>query len=436
MKKLIIIANLLVIVTASFAQPAMHLYHMKNRTVFGQELNPTFFPKAKAYVSLPGISNINFAFSSPLSASDVFTKTGDSTRVNVDLVLENSRENHFIEFSNAVPVLGFGFRLNKVSTFSFFTNVKTAFSIGVPYDAARLAWQGNGGFVGQKYEIDDLRLNTLSYGEVGFGYSRELKVVGRPAIIGVRVKYLVGIGSANIDNESTVGLTVEEQTYKNTLTFEDAAFRIAGTDITNDDAGGEFVSGNSGFGLDLGAEYTFNDDWKFNFSLIDIGGISWKNEAYEVRLKNASIELEGVDLANIDDFGDAFGDNLDSLFKADTTATQFSTPLKTTMFLGAEYKVGKHGTAFATYANYFAVGKLRTALGVGYMQEVGRILAVSGSVMKIPLQGINLGAGMTVRTGFFQLHMSANGLEGLANVNKAKGFSFNFGINFLFGKVY
>lgn len=434
MKKTLFILSLLVIGITANAQTDLHNYHMKDRSVIGQQMNATFFPDAKFYLSLPVVSNINFSFASPVSYNDAFTKTGDSTKINVNQVLTEGEDFHSIDFATTVPLFGFGFKASKKATFSFFANSRTTMSASMPYDLLRFVWNGNGAYIGQNYIIDDIKANVLTYGEVGIGYARALEIVGKSAIIGVRVKYLAGIGSFRTSEDATIGITVDETTYKNTITFNNAALQVAGFDLDSEEP--EFGAGNSGFGFDIGAELKVTEKLNASFALNDIGSITWNENVNEIRIKSTTIELDGIDLTTTEDFGDEFGDELDTLFEADTVkGASFKTPLRTNLILGAEYQVSDKGSVFGTYANYFSLGKVRTALAVGYKQEVGKVLAISGTVLKLPQDGVDFGAGLTLRLGFIHLYAAAGGLAGLANPADAKTFNMNLGFNMLFGRL-
>ncbi len=128
-----------------------------------------------------------------------------------------------------------------------------------------------------------------------------------------------------------------------------------------------------------------------------------------------------------------YTDQFDDAFDTDTTAESFRSSLNTSVYMGAKYQVTKGGYASATLANRSSLGRLRTAVGLGYTQEVGRVLAVSTTLSKTPQQPINVGGGMNLRFGGLNIHVVADHLIGILDVTKIQKVNVNVGLNFLIG---
>jgi hypothetical protein len=432
MKKIIISTFLLSFTLVSMAQLNLVSYHMRNNTILGQQQNATFFPKSKFYLSLPGISNINLDLNSPVSYSDLFEVTGDSVKLKLGSYL-NSQSNDYMELNTIVPVLGFGFRINEISNVSFFINNRTSLLFGIPKDLARWGINGNGEYLDEVYEVDDIRMKVLNYAEIGVGYTRDITIAGQKFKTGLRLKYLAGIGMAEIDNKSSLKIQTNSSNYQTSFTFQDANLKIAGMDLENNEptiASGEIPG--QGFALDFGAEYLMSDKWSFNFALNDLGFINWKKGTNTISISDKTFVLEGQDIGS-SSFQQDIQDDFKDAVETDTVTSEFKSTLGASTYLGAKYQVIPHGYASATFATINTLGKIKTAAGIGYTQELGRVFAVSTTVSKTPQQPIDMGLGMSLLLGGINLHIVGDRLIGLTDATKIKKVNFSFGLNILIG---
>ena len=71
--------------------------------------------------------------------------------------------------------------------------------------------------------------------------------------------------------------------------------------------------------------------------------------------------------------------NMDSLdnIEIDSIPTRFNTSLNARAYFSADYEVTNGGYAQATVSNYFTQGAIRTAIGLGYLQNVGKWFSAS-----------------------------------------------------------
>ena len=153
---------------------------------------------------------------------------------------------------------------------------------------------------------------------------------------------------------------------------------------------------------------------------------------YSISFEDESLVFEGVDIT-ADNFSDNLQQQFEDTFEADTIDTQFATALNTSIYWGSSYQVTKGGTASATIANVFDLGELRTAIGIGYTQEIGRVLTVSGTFSKTPQQPIDFGAGMMLNMGLMQLHVIGDGLFRYGDLTNTQRVNLSVGLNIAFG---
>ncbi len=429
MKKLAII---LIIISTGFsanAQLNLAQYHMGRNSFLTPNQNASYFPNTKWYVSLPGLSGFSADLNSPASYNDLFEVTGDSVRLKLGEYLNNERDD-FISMKLDVPLFGLGFMIGDNSNLSFFVNSRSSAVLGMPKDILRWAYNGNGEYLGETYEVNDLGLKLRSYVEVGVGYARDFNIAGMDLRGGLRMKYLAGGAMAELDNGAAIDITTDENTYQTTFAFQQASLRLAGFDIYDDDNIDEGITageiGGGGFGLDFGAQLFFNDEWTFNFAVNDIGFIGWSNATYEVQLDDQTFVLEGINV-EAEDFSAEFEENYEDVIAPDTVETTFVTGLNPSVYMGATYRVNENGYASGTWANTFDLGRLRTAIGVGYTHEFGRILALSGTFSKTPQQPVDFGAGMMFNMGPIRFHLLMDNIISSINVPNAKRVNLSFG---------
>src|SRR5690606_8645925 len=118
--------------------------------------------------------------------------------------------------------------------------------------------------------------------------------------LGGRFKYIVGQGHAYVERMNAKVTTLDNS---NLEIETDIVIKTAGIrDYIEDnpfDIKTSVFPDNSGFGVDLGAHYIFDDKWSFSASVIDLGFINWKS-ATRNYVSNGTFEYEGVD-ANLNE---------------------------------------------------------------------------------------------------------------------------------------
>ncbi len=435
MKRTLYILILFLIGFSAIGQVNITSFHMRDNSLLTQDLNPSFFPNTKFYFMFPGIGNANADINLPVAYNDIFEVTGDSVKVKLDSYLQTAGHD-FISVKSHLPLFGMGLRVGNSGAATLFVNARNSFLFGIPKEAARFAWNGNGEYLGEEYVVDDLALGGMSYAEIGVGYSTELTIANQPFRIGGRVKYLLGAGMMGLDQNANVSIFTNEDSYETSFTFHNATLRLAGIDTDSDDnidegiIGGESSGG--GLGFDIGAQYYFSDRWNFNFAMTDIGYISWKKSAKEIYIEDQTITFEGADVT-ADNYSDNFGEQFKDIFEADTISTEFTTALNPRMIMGSSYHITEKGTASASLSQTIEFGQLRTAIGVGYTHQFGRVLALTGTFSKTPQQPVDFGAGMMVNMGVMRLHLIGDGLFNYIDLTETKRVNFSFGLNVAIG---
>ena len=118
----------------------------------------------------------------------------------------------------------------------------------------------------------------------------------------------------------------------------------------------------------------------------------------------------------------------------DSIPTRFNTSLNARAYFSADYEVTNGGYAQATVSNYFTQGAIRTAIGLGYLQNVGKWFSASTTFSMVPQQGVDIGMGLMFKLSVVQLYVVADNLLNTINIPNAKAVNLKFGLNFLIGK--
>ncbi len=438
--KRIILILLIVASGELVAQNNLSFYHMGKGIPQGSNYNPAYFPDARVFVSLPGISGIDLSVNNSFSISDIFTQTGDSTLIDVGRFLgTQQKKRSFLNVDLDVTDLMIGFRVGEKMHFSLFVNDKFDFTFFYPIDLMNFVWRGNAAYVGQNFVADQMGYSTTHYREYGIGYGQTFTILDRETTIGARFKYLNGMLHNSTQNFS-VSILTDEADYSLTASFNEAQIRsVAFSQLTDDDAEdfdeSYFIfNENAGFGLDLGARMQFSDKLGLGAAVNDLGFINWKQHAELINFKGTSFTYSGIDLDDTDSFGQAIEDSLKNL-EPDTVAGTFTTKLNARTYFSADYQVTPKGQAQATIANYMTQGRVKTSIGLGYTQQVGRWFTASATGSYVPQQGVDLGLGMMFRLSTFQLYVAADNIFNTIDVPNASAANINFGINFLFGRA-
>ncbi len=437
MKKIIYIA-LIVFSGQVFSQSNLGFYHMGRALPQGANYNPAYFPDARVYVSLPGISGVDFSMNNSFGIADVLTETGDSTLIDIDKFLGTQQENKsFFNADLRITNLMIGFRVGEKNHFSLFVNERIDATVFYPIDLMNFVWQGNAAYIGQNFVADKMGYSSTHFREWGIGYGRQFEVLGRETSVGVRLKYLNGMLHSSTENFG-VSIFTDEADYSLTASFNDALIRNAGLSYLEDnseDFASYFIhNSNSGFAADFGARMQFTDKLGLGAAVNDLGFINWKEQAEYVSFSGTSFHYTGVDLDDTESFGEAITDSLESI-KTETTEASFTTNLNARTYFSADYQLSKGSYAQATVANYLSQGRIKTSAGLGITQHVGKWFMVSATTSYVPQQGVDLGLGMMFRLSSFQLYFAADNLVNSMNVPEASAANIKVGLNLLFGRT-
>lgn len=452
-KKLMICAGLATCAAGASAQSTYSGYFLDNYD-YRFQMNPAF-GNNNGFVSFPALGNLNIHMRGNLHLNDVlyslngktvlFTNPGISEK---EALSKFSDKNRF-GTNEKIDIMTVGFKgLGGYNTVSLSAVVNA--EVSVPGSFFSLAKEG---ITNKTYDIENMFGNANAYAQLALNHSRDIKQV--PGLrVGATLKVLIGAGDIDFKfNEAKLRLGEDKWIAQ---TNADIYASIGGFRYDMDrskQTGKDYVSGGNlddykpqgfGLGLDLGAEYKWND---FNFSaaVLDLGFINWGKTQWASTNGTREIDTDAY-IFNADDNADnsfdnefdRLKDNLALLYQLDNNGeiSSRTKALAATVNLGVQYELpvyrklhfgllnstrinGKYTwTQFRLSANvapvkFFSadVNVMAGTYGVGF-----------GWLLNIHPKGFNLFLGMDQTIG----KLAKQGVPLNSNA------SFNFGINFPF----
>ena len=282
-KKFILCAGVLSCAAAVSAQTTYSGYFLDNYD-YRFQMNPAF-GNEKGFVSFPALGNLNVNIHGNLHLSDVvynldgrtvlFTNPGLSDRE----VMGKFGNKNRLGTNEKIDILTVGFKgfggYNTVSV-SAVSNV----DVSVPGSFFSLAKEG---VTNSTYEIENMFGNASAYAQIALNHSHDIKAV--PGLrVGGALKVLVGAGNFDFrfndaklilgENEwiartnAEIYASVGGFKYKTELSKETGKYYVSGGEID------DFKPTGFGLGIDLGAEYKWND-FKFSAAVLDLGFMNW-----------------------------------------------------------------------------------------------------------------------------------------------------------------
>ncbi|RMG27274.1 MAG: hypothetical protein D6730_07570 [Bacteroidetes bacterium] len=213
--------------------------------------------------------------------------------------------------------------LNQNWQLSFRQHIGLALGIN-DSSTAGLILRGNAPYAGQSLSDEDVFFRMARYNEYGLATAFQLKGFQ----VGIRLKALQGLRGTFLDEVNYTFFTADDGT-----SIEVQAQYDLRQSRAEDPYGW-------GAGIDLGAIFTLNQQWRMQASLRNLGFIRWQG----IQMAHAiEVDYQGSEAGNIlgDDLGtgDYFdSDTLQKLLVPDTLHTSFTTGLPASIQLGLSYQ--------------------------------------------------------------------------------------------------
>lgn len=452
MRRQIYAATICVLVLKSFSvlaqvEGTLHYMNSLPQVVIN---NPAFVPKYKFSIGLPfssfygGYSNNGFSY------NDLVTRKDGQVKADLSKWIKNLPDKTYIEPSLSMDILRLGFRIKSKLYFTANATLKEYSRFVLPKGLASVFVEGNAPYVNSTINISPA-LESISYLETALGASY---AVNKKLTVGARLKLLRGMASITTQS-SDISIAVSDNYY---LTASaDLNVKTSGlNDITN--SGYEISKEwknylkNSGMAIDLGVTYRLLDKLTLNASLIDIGGINWKNDLYQYSLdkSKANYTFSGIsatDLVNgtASDYMDAQMDSIKNNFKLQEGATtSYRTPLPGKMFLGGNFELIRNLNVGAVFFAEKFQGRFSPGWTASLNKHFGKAISTTISYTLSNRAFNNFGAGLSFNLAPIQVYIVGDNLlripgslivhQNLNNyINSAQVINVRLGLNFVIG---
>ncbi len=316
----------------------------------------------------------------------------------------------------------------------------------------KLLGYGNSAFVGEDHPaVVSMDVNATAYQEVAVGYQWNMT---EQLSLGVRGKLLFGLVNVSTD-VFEAQLFTDPDSYALRLS-ENIAMKLAMPNaVYVDDAGqlkadGPFSMGelfrNPGMGIDLAADYRFNEQFSAVAAIRDLGFIHWGKNSIGMTGKvndvgqfydEDSFLFNGLDadvLQRVISDGlyrEQFLDTLQRYFQLEyVPLKKYNTALNTNLMLRGNYDLDANNRFSAQLQGRFSGSGFRPAFTLAYCGSFFDNLNVCATYTMTPDSYDNLGLGFSAMIETCNIYLTTNNLIGLFKPLNTSGFNVHVGVVF------
>jgi len=246
--------------------------------------NPAIPLEGELCFSLPFLTAYSLTANSTFSPEDAITLQDGYKFISVSKLVSNLKDQNTVNFKFDSDPFYFGFHTKNDKGFlSFGYGHFFEVSSNLSRNFLTYLGEGNAQFINQTLSLDDESFGLMHYQKVYGGYAHHIN----PKLsVGGRVNVYSGFNNFEIKSlDASVFTDGNSFPAFETTTSLQLDARAGGMLAHFSEEDGYQFEGKRnyglghGIGLDLGAQYLVNDNWKVSASAKDIGGyIKWKNE--------------------------------------------------------------------------------------------------------------------------------------------------------------
>lgn len=380
-----------------------------------------------------------------------FDAQGRPSTINLRQLANSLKEDNYVGFEASIDLFTLYKRLKKgMITINY--GVKAQGDARYNDGLFKLLGYGNSAFVGDdnpaKVKLD---LNLMGYQELAVGYQRN---VTEQLSLGGKAKLLFGVANTTTD-AFDVNLFTDPDSYALRLQENIAMKASMPNVIYVDDAGqlkanGPFNVGelfrNPGFGIDLAAEYRFDERFSAVAAVHDLGFIHWGKNNLEMTgqvndagqfYDNGDFLFTGLNvdelqrIASDDWYRERFLDTLQQYFQVEFSPMEkYNTALNTNLLLRGNYDLNAQNRFSAQVQGRFLGSGFRPALTLAYCGSFYNNLNVCATYTMMPHSYDNIGLGVSAMIETCNIYLTTNNLIGLFKPMNMSGFNAQVGIVF------
>ena len=316
----------------------------------------------------------------------------------------------------------------------------------------KLLGYGNSAFVGEDNPVKvNMDLNLMAYQEWAIGCQMN---VTEQLSVGGRAKLLFGVMDVKTD-VFNAELYTDPDTYA--LRLKEHAFvKVAMPNAVYVDETGKLMGNgpfslgelfrNPGFGIDLAAEYRFDEEFSAVAAIHDLGFIHWgkNNITMTSQLNdvgqfydNGSFLFNGLDWEQIqlissdESYREQFLDTLQQYFQLEFAPLQkYNTALNTNLLLRGNYDLDDQNRFSAQVQGCFFGSGFRPALTLAYCGSFYDNLNVCATYTMMPHSYDNIGFGISAMIETCNIYLTTNNLFGFFKPLNTSRFNAQVGIVF------
>lgn len=382
-----------------------------------------------------------------------FDAQGRPATINLRQFANSLKSNNFLGLNVNLDLFTLYRRLNKgMLTINYGIKVQadSKFNDGL----FKFLGYGNSAFVGESNPVKvDMNVNVLGRQEFAVGY--QLNVTNQLSL-GGRVKLLFGVANVTTD-AFDAQLFTDPETYalriRETIAMKAALPNVIYVDetgklMTNGSFSMKDLFRNPGFGVDLAAEYRFNDQFSAVAAVRDLGFIHWGmnniNMTSEVNdvgqfYDNGDFLFNGL---NVDElqlissdeyYKEQFLDTLQRYFNLGFASLEkYNTALNTNLLLRGNYDLDSHNRFSAQVQGCFLHSGFRPALTLAYNGNFFEKLDVCATYTMMPHSYDNIGLGISGRLfKTCNIYLTTNNVLGFIKPMNMSGLNVQVGIVFV-----
>lgn len=406
--------------------------------------NPAMRPE-RGFVSIPFIGSIYGGFDNSFSYRQVIRKDENGVKyLQTDKLMKAVEGKDLTLLRMNLDLVNTGFYVGPKDYMG--VSLRARAHVGTSLPEGLFGWLLDNPL--GEYRTFDISMtpNIMSWLELGVSYTRD---IDRNWRVGGRVKYLNGLASIQ-----SQGMDVRvRQEYDRDMLSGDYTIRGGNVDFSTNKPFDNLLSNmasNPGFAFDLGATYRSDDErWKASASVSDLGAIFWNKKNSSVIKTHSNgqeYEFYGAErLGKLIDGTTSIGNILDSAYAdfgrtlgADTTAGGFTQMLPVTFQAAAEYSIDeyfRHNVSLALLGMIPYHSKFHCAVSAGYAyRSLNGVWQLMGSYTYKTNNPFNIGLGMVMTTGKFQLYLAVDNVVPAFSVARTRGTDFSLGLNFFLAR--
>lgn len=354
---------------------------------------------------------------------------GSDINKNLDLILGNLQKKDFIHLNNTLNIFHTTFDINPRYQVSFGLQMTSYAYLTMPVNLLRLI-QGN--------DQPDFIQNQVQFGDFGFemmqlaSYHAGLQYqVNDQLSVGVRFKRHRAMFNFFLDpniNDMEISFSEEEWRLHSNSTIKSG---LAYNSIDDPYGEGLSLGANKGFSADIGFDYSWNDQWGFSGSIINMGAVRINRNLTNFQ-SQGDFSYTGINV-ELNENGFDGSDLVDSLINTfeykEISGEAYTRGLPFQWMMGVSYKLSpKHEIqSMFQYTrwsqnNFLNISARYMWLASRYFHGMAGLSLAQG---RIP----GIGAGIMVYVPGAQLIATADYMRPNFNISKVQGVALNFGLN-------